>query len=202
MKEYPVFFLLVLLLSLNSCKNDPDASKKSDEAGQTEDSFTEPSRLPLFDPCIFMSVNEAAKIFGIDPTIIEIRENQFSGDFARSCNFRWTDPMDGGIYSVLLIMQSNPLPEELDDYSGAYINAKLESGDRSADSDLVVNYVKLDGVEGETAYQPENFRLYWKANNNYTMSAYLSPSFQYDKVKDHLTDIFLTVSKNAKKKLK
>jgi hypothetical protein len=203
MKKFPLVLIFGLLSIVFGCKNDKNTDEISVNGESVDKSLSSSSKGQLFDPCSLISLEKVGEIFGIDPKILALKNDQYSGDFSRSCNLKWSDPADGNTYSMLIILQSNPIQGEIDDWATSYLSSRLQNGEKSfPDNEKPIKYVKFEGIDSESAYNVESKKLYWKINKDYVMAVFMSDSFKPDKAIQYLTSLHEVLTKNILKKLK
>jgi hypothetical protein len=203
MKKFHLVLIFGLLSLAFACKNDKNTDENSVNGENVENSPSSSSKGQLFDPCSLISLDKIGEIFGIDPKILALKNDQYSGDFSRSCNLKWSDQADGANYSILIILQSNPIPGEIDDWATSYLDSRLQNGEKSfPDNGKPIKYVKFEGIDSESAYNAESKKLYWKINKDYVMAVFMSDSFKSDKAIEYLTNLHEVLTKNVLKKLK
>lgn len=203
MKKFLLVFIFGLLSIVFGCKNDKNADEISVNGESVDKNPSSTSRSLLFDPCSLISLEKVGEIFGTDPKLLALKNDQYSGDFSRSCNIKWSDPADGATYSMLIILEANPIPGEIDDWASSYLSSRLQNGEKSfPDNGKPIKYVKLEGIDSESAYNAESKKLYWKINKDYVMAVFMSDNFKPDKAIEYLTSLHEVLTKNILKKLK
>lgn len=203
MKKFPLVLIFGLLSIVFGCKNDKNTDDISVNEENVDKGISSSSKGLLFDPCSLISIEKLGEIFVIDPKILALKKDQYSGDFSRSCNIKWSDPADGATYSMLIIMEANPVPGEIDDWASSYLSSRLQNGEKSfPDNGKPIKYVKFEGIDSESAYNVESKKLYWKINKDYVMAVFMSDSFKPDKAIQYLTNLHEVLTKNILKKLK
>ncbi len=203
MKKFVLLLIFGLIAMVFSCKNDKNSDELAGSQGNVEKNHSDGSKGKLFDPCSLITLEKLGEIFTVDPKIISIKNDQYSGDFSRSCNIKWTDPAENSAFSLLILLQSNPIPGEIDDWATSYLDSRIQNGEKSfPDNEKSIKYVKFEGIDSESAYNAESKKLYWKINKDYVMAVFMSDSFKSDNVKELLIDLHETLTKNIIKKLK
>jgi hypothetical protein len=203
MKNYLVWLFLGFTVLITSCKNDKSVEQGSDAGTiESQDLNGNPAK-ELLDPCLLISIEEIGGIFSVDPKIIQVKNDQFSGDFSKSCNIKWDDSAKGVTYSMLLILQSNPIIGEIDDWASSYIGSRINTGEKSfPDNGATIKYKKFEGIQSESAFDSESNKLYWKINKDYVFAVFLSDSFKTDKIKEQLKGLHDKLTQTALEKLK
>ena len=203
MRNY-LFFLFFGLLSLVfGCKSDKNVDEISASAENVDESQSGTPLSKLIDPCSLISGEQLGQIFNVDPQLIGIKNDQYSGDFSRSCNIKWNNPDDGATLSMLIILQSNPIPGEIDDWADAYLNSRLQTGEKTfPDNGKPIKYIRFEGIDSISAYNEESNKLYWKINKDFVMAVFMSDSFYSGQTKKYLSDLYIVLTKSANAKLK
>lgn len=114
------------------------------------------------DACTLVSPAFVGKVIGVDPAYIALRDGSGkAGSNQSSCFFKWEH--DGiGNAGILIQAQTNPLPDEFDDWASYYINAKRNQGDKSPDGIATYRYKNFTAIGVSGAYNYELARYYWR----------------------------------------
>ncbi len=146
--------------------SDQSQTTKPEATAQTSSYDKKWDALPLQDPCSLISDQYLAELMKIDVQSINVKLGSSpSQTAAQSCFFRWDH--DGVPNSgVLVQVQKNPLPDEIDDWATYYIQAKLHGGDKDPQSGEAFKYKKFEGVGKAGAYSHQMHRYLWRTDKN------------------------------------
>jgi len=125
-----------------------------------------PPTSSLPSACDLVTDGFIAKTMDVDVSAVTIKDgtNKIS-HAARSCFFRWSHkgvPNSG----VLVQVQENPLPEEIDEWAAYYIQAKLNQGEIDP-SGTAYKYKPFEGLGVKGAYSYEMHRYLWRTKEGY-----------------------------------
>lgn len=203
MKKFVLPLIFGVIVMVFSCKNDKSSVEYTVAQDKEEVTHSGGAKGQLFDPCSLISPDKIGDIFSVDPKNILIKNDQYSGDFSRSCNLKWTDTVEVSTFSILIILESNPIPGEIDDWATSYLDSRIMNGEKSfPDNGKSIKYVKFDGIDSESAYNAQKRKLYWKINKDYVMAVFMSDSFESDQINEYLIELHNVLTKNILKKLK
>ncbi len=133
--------------------------------------------------CHLMTEAYIGKVIGVDPGYISVKDG--SGKTATtqsSCFFRW-DHEGQGNTGVLIQVQTNPLPDEFEDWASYYISAKRNQGDKSPDGASTYRYKEFLGIGVAGAYNYDLSRYYWRdTKDRVFMVAFNLPSTEEEQL--------------------
>ncbi len=116
--------------------------------------------------CGLISEDFIGSTIGVDVGSINMKDGTSSAsEHARACFFRW-DHKGVANSGVLIQIQENPLPDEIDDWAAYYIQAKINQGEtnpNTMESTRFKPYKEL-GISG--AYNYEMQRYLWRTDND------------------------------------
>ena len=118
------------------------------------------------DACALISVNEVAKILGIDPDAIKQKDaSHTKSPFTRSCFYKW----DGASANtgILLQVQANPVAEEYAEWVSLFVESKRTSGEKEMGTNETFKYKKLEGLGDDGSYSHRLGKYFWRDGNNY-----------------------------------
>jgi hypothetical protein len=143
--------------SLAKTLSDPKVAKKT--------VVPRPSgKLP--DACSLVDDAFIAKTVGVNPAAVETKDGSSSASqHARSCFFRW-DHKGVANSGILVQIQENPLPEEIDNWASYYIQAKIQQGETNPSTMESFKYKKLENIGESGAYSYEMHRYLWRTDND------------------------------------
>lgn len=220
MKKYLLFFLLGFLM-FSACKNDGKISDQGGEstgmtANKTNNSLKRGDNpkenisntneddegiMPLFNPCSLISTREIAKIMDIDPSSIQIKNSASSGKYSRSCFLSWENIDNGSKNRMFLMLQTNPLPGDFEDWAKSFIEAKKTNGDMGyPNMGKPYLYETVDGFDDVCAYNDELKRVFWRVNDEYVMAIFFNAGLTSNSRKKYALKIAKIMNKNFKKK--
>jgi hypothetical protein len=194
------FFLVGVLFFIFSCKNDEKSKDISDQdtLGITDSS----GKLNIGDPCSFITIDQISRIFDVDHNSIDIQSEKFKEDYSKSCSLSWRD-QDSISFNMLLVLQSNPLVGEFDDWADYYVQSKITTGENTfPNNGKNTKYAKISEIDSTNAFNQATNKFYWKVDKNYVLTVYMNENFQKDKVKDYMIQLYNIMNKNARKSLK
>lgn len=194
------FFLVGVLFFIFSCKNGQKNQEISDQ--DTLGITNSNGKLNMGDPCSFISLDQISKIFDIESKAILTQSDKFKEDYSRSCSLSWKD-QDSISFNMLLILQSNPLVGEFEDWADSYIQSRITTGENSfPDDSKNIKYTKISEIDSINAFNQAANKFYWKVDKNYVLAVYMNENFQKDKVKDYMIQLYKIMNKNARKTIK
>lgn len=199
--NYTKFFILVsFLFFIFSCKNGQKTQEITDQ--DTLGITNADGKLNIGDPCSFISTAQISNIFEVDSKDIIIQSDKFKEDFSRSCNLSWKDK-DSISFNMLLILQSNPLVGEFEDWADSYVQSRITTGENSfPDNGKNIKYTKISEIDSTNAFNQATNKFYWKVDKNYVLAIYMNENFQKDKVKEYMIQLYKIMDKNARKTIK
>ena len=211
-----VLFLFVGLFFIASCKKDPKVKTddkaqsapvtsvnkvKSDGDVNKNEDGTELA--PLYNPCSLISVEELADILNISPGQIKVKPTSSSGSFSRSCFLSWENMENGAKNSMFLMLQTDPIPGDFEDWAKSFIEAKITNGDMGyPDTETPYKYEPVEEIEGLSAYNDELRRVFWKFDKDYVMAIFYNAGLTTKNRKDYAVKISKIMNKNMRKKIK
>ncbi len=202
--------LLLGLFLITSCKNDVkvESIKKEEPAKKVEvksEQVADKSKQnadKLFNPCSLISEDELADILEVSKDNISIKNLPASGTFSRSCFVRWENVDNGSQRKMFLVIQTNPEPEEIEDWGHSFLNAKKTSGDiRYPDSGKPYRYKSIDGFDKEVAYNDDLKKVFWKINKDYVGAIFFNAGLTSHTRKRYASEIAKILSENLRKQL-
>lgn len=209
-----ILLLMMGMIFFTACKNDPEVKtgnegktplsspKVSDKASVNKnDDGTELA--PLFNPCSLISVEELADILDVSPAQLKIKPTSSSGTFSRSCFLTWENVDNGGKNSMFLMLQTDPIPGDFEDWAQSFIEAKISTGDMGyPNSSMPYKYEKIEGMDDLSAYNDELKRVFWKFNKDYVMAVFYNAGLTAKNRKEYAKEIAKIMDKNLAKKVK
>ena len=123
----------------------------------------DPDALP--SACSLVTDDFLAGVLNVDVRAIQLKDGSQRGqNSSRACFFKWDH--DGNPNAgVLVQVQKNPLPGEIEQWAPYYIQAKLHQGDQDPQSGQAFKYKAFDlGVAG--AYSYEMHRYMWRTGED------------------------------------
>ncbi len=204
-----IILLLLSALLVFSCKNDtemkdadsntaitPKQEKKTEKKANVQQNNLQ-KESKLVNPCALISLEDLSKILGVDKNSISFSNNN-SGQYSKICGIAW----EGGS-KIHISVQSNPLPEEIQDFGKSFIDSKIENGDMGYPAGgKPYKYEKLTGFDDLAAYNENLKRIFWKYNSDYVFSIYFNAGLSTPERKKYALDISKIINKNFSKKLK
>ena len=119
-------------------------------------------RLP--NACELLSDNFIAQTIGIDAAAITLKDGSNSASkHAKACFFRW-DHNDIPNSGVLIQVQENPLPDEIDDWAAYYIQAKINQGETNPNTMESTRFKSYKGLGISGAYSYDLHRYLWRTD--------------------------------------
>lgn len=115
-------------------------------------------------PCTLVDDIELGSILEIDYNLISRNSGNRANknEHTSSCFYRWSDPK-AGAGMILIQMQRNPLPEEIDNWPKLIIDNKKSQGERTMDNQNVqVVYKDWKAVGDGGAYSDELGKYYFR----------------------------------------
>jgi len=184
MKKY-LFFIVVLVSVLSSCKNDKKIEENSNQAivstksGNPNNAVKSNSdEVSLPNPCDLISVKQLSEVLDVDKNLIEIKSTANAGKYSTSCALSWENVENGSDSKLFLILQSNPLPDDIEEWAKSFIEAKIENGDMGyPNNGTPYIYEPIKGFDGLVAYNDELRRVYWQAKGDLTIAIYYNAGF-------------------------
>ena len=203
--------LLLGLFLIVSCKNDvkvernvkkeEPVAKVEPKSEQLEDK-SQQTTAKLFNPCSLISVDELAGILEVSSDKISIKNLPASGTFSRSCFLRWENVDNGSQRSMFLVVQTDPLPGDFEDWAHSFLDAKKTSGDiRYPDSGKPYRYKSIDGFDKEVAYNDDLKKVFWKINKDYVGAIFFNAGLTSHTRKRYASEIAKILSENLRKQL-
>lgn len=216
MKKYFVFIIAIMLL-FGSCKNDKKIEEGSSQHSMTKKSVNPKNKTSgnksakvnntmdenqLYNPCDIISMKELGEVLDVDESLINIKNVTNSGKYSSACSVIWENVENGSQNKMFFILQTNPLPEDIDDWARSFIKAKIENGDMGyPNNGKPYKYVPIDGFDDLVAYNDELKRVYWKSEGDYTIAIYYNAGFTESNRKYYAAKIAKIMNKNLKRKL-
>lgn len=143
--------------SLAKTLSDPKVIKKTVVPRPT-------GKLP--DACSLVNDEFIAKTIGVNPRAIETKDgSNAASQHARSCFFRW-DHKGVANSGILVQIQENPLPDEIDNWASYYIQAKIHQGETNPNTMESFKFKKLDNIGESGAYNYDMHRYLWRTDND------------------------------------
>lgn len=192
------YYLVIFLVFMYGCK-DKTNHENSSQPKQEINTEIPAVNKKLENPCELITKKQIAEIFGVKESIIEVKSDQYSSQFSRSCNFKWSDDQYKTEKGIMLLIQANPVPAEIKSWSQSYLKSQREDGpeDFGNKNPGRIKYRKFEGLDEDSAYSPELRHLYWRVDDNTIFGIFIS-----DKIsKKNLKDNFLKLFKIIKDKL-
>ncbi len=208
-----ILLLFTGMILFTACKNDPEIkSGDNDKPASTEkaqdrkivNKNNDGTELaPLYNPCSLISVDELADILDISPSQLKIKPTSSSGTFSRSCFLTWENVENGRKNSMFLMLQTDPIPGDFEDWAQSFLEAKISTGDMGyPNSSLPYKYEKIEGMDGLSAYNDELKRVFWKFNKDYVLAIFYNASLTEKNRKENAIKIAKIMNKNLAKKVK
>jgi hypothetical protein len=123
-------------------------------------------RNSLPNACELLTENFIAKTIGIEVAAITIKDGTNSAsEHAKACFFRWDHdgiPNSG----VLIQVQENPLPEEIDDWAAYYIQAKINQGETNPNTMQSTRFKPYKDLGVSGAYNYDMHRYLWRTEDD------------------------------------
>ncbi|MEZ4909053.1 MAG: hypothetical protein R2771_15755 [Saprospiraceae bacterium] len=194
MNRLIVYVFITFLFALVSCKNN-DANKS--ELVQKKDTIEEVGMVssnyqPIPDPCELVSKEKLSGIFNIPVESITIKSDQYSSEYSRSCNIKWDDGTQ--LRGLMILIQTNPLPDELDGWADLYLDTKREEGEKSLpDEDNSIKYSRFDMISENSAFNMDLRRLYWEINPDMIFAVFLSDNLPEKNIKDYFFSVYKAI---------
>ncbi len=209
MNRYFLFFIgLFLFVSCKSdvkvkdIKKDTSVEEVAKESKTEKDNNLQENVALLVSPCSLISKDELGEILGVSESQISIKVLPASGTYSRSCFLKWENVDNGSRRSMFLVLQTDPLPGEFEDWAHSFIDAKKNSGDiRYPDSGKPYRYKSIEGYDGEIAYNDDLKKVFWKINKDYVGGIFFNAGLTVHNRKLYGVEIAKIISKNLKKKL-
>jgi len=128
--------------------------------------LTPKERSALPNACDLLSDNFIAKTIGIDAASITLKDGTNSASqYAKACFFRW-DYKGVPNSGVLIQVQENPLPEEIDDWAAYYIQAKINQGETNPNTMESTKFKPYKDLGVTGAYNYEMHRYLWRTEDD------------------------------------
>jgi len=218
MKNYIILSLFVAFILNTGCKNkgkgdnnsslplstakDKKAVSKAGKQDQnaSADSLQEAkTNTGLVDPLKLISIKDLEEIMGPKFENKQIKCTK-SGKFSRSCFIKWEDDKTGAIKSMFILLQTNPMPDEFEDWGHSFIDAKLKTGDLSyPNTNTPYIYKPVKGIREEAAYNNDLNRIYWKYNKDYVFAIFFNTGESGKKQIEYAKKIAKIINKNFDK---
>jgi len=120
----------------------------------------------LPDACSLVDDAFIAKTVGVNPLAVETKDGSNSASqHARACFFRW-DHKGVANSGILVQIQENPLPEEIDNWASYYIQAKIQQGETNPSTMESFKFKKLENIGESGAYSYDMHRYLWRTDND------------------------------------
>ena len=120
----------------------------------------------LPDACTLINEPFIGKTIKVVPEAITIKDGSGpSSTTARSCFFRWEHkgvPNSG----VLIQIQKNPLPDEINDWAAYFIQAKVNSGDNDPTGGVNYKYKPVNDIGKAGAYSYDMHRYFFRTEED------------------------------------
>jgi len=120
----------------------------------------------LPDACTLVNEEFIGNTIEVNSDAITIKDGSISStSTARSCFFRWEHkgvPNSG----VLIQIQENPLPEEINDWAAYFIQAKIHSGDTDPSGGTNFKYKPFEGIGVTGAYNYDMHRYFYRTEDD------------------------------------
>ncbi len=209
-----ILLLMMGVLFFTACKNDSQIKSGNDDNTSSStvnvndrktvnknDNGTELA--PLFNPCSLISVDELADIMNISPSQLKIKPTSSSGTFSKSCFLTWENVENGRKNTMFLMLQTDPIPGDFEDWAQSFLEAKINTGDMGyPNSSMPYKYKKIEGIDGLSAYNDELKRVFWKYNKDYVLAIFYNAAFTEKNRKEYAIKIAKIMNGNLAKKLK
>lgn len=181
MKNISLLFLIGFFVFV-SCKNDPkvpgnnneqqkEVKKIENTETRTNDDGTELA--PLYNPCSLVSIDELSKVLDISPSNIKIKPSGGSGSYSKSCFISWENIDNGSKNSMFLMLQTDPIPGDFEDWAKSFIEAKINTGDMGyPNTGMPYKYEKVEGLGNISAYNDELKRFFYRYNKDYVIAIF------------------------------
>ena len=209
-----ILLLIIGTIFFTACKNDPEiksgntedktaSTVKTSDRGTINKNDDGTELAPLFNPCSLISVNELAEILNISPSQLKIKPTSSSGTFSRSCFLTWENVENGRKNSMFLMLQTDPIPGDFEDWAQSFLEAKISTGDMGyPNSSMPYKYEKVEGMDGLSAYNDELKRVFWKYNKDYVIAIFYNAGLSTQNRKEYAKKIAVIMNKNMAKLLK
>lgn len=180
--------MAVLVINMiSSCKSD-DSKPSNSTIAPLEANL---DKLPV--ACDIIDEKTMLDILGIDATSLDISDGNKSGGSSSntaSCFYKWNDKVYDAS-GVLILVQRNPLPDELPDFVQATLNNKKYEGENSMNpNDPPKKYKDFEGLGFQAVYNEELGRYYFAKDVKYLYSI----AFNYPVGQDKLNEYFKALS--------
>ena len=120
----------------------------------------------LPNACDLLSDNFIAKTVGVDAASITVKDGTgASSEHARACFFRW-DHKGVANSGVLIQIQENPLPGEIDNWAAYYIQAKVNQGETNPTTMESTRFKAYNDIGVSGAYNYNMHRYLWRTDND------------------------------------
>lgn len=140
----------------------PTLNQKKQQATAQTQRRMQKATVKLPDACTLINESFIGSVIGVDDNQITLKDgSSIASPFARSCFFRWEHqgvPNSG----VMVQVQVNPVPDELDDWAAYYIQAKKNGGEKTPDGSMTFKYENFDGMGIDGAYNFDLHRYIWR----------------------------------------
>jgi hypothetical protein len=117
------------------------------------------------DACTLLDSKFIANVFGIDPSVINVKDGSSSQNKkARSCFFKWdTDLPNSGILVQAL---KNPVEDEFPEWVTYFVRTKKEDGEKSfSEPGVVYRYKDWKAAGDEGAASTEAGKYVWRVGD-------------------------------------
>lgn len=156
----------------------------------------------LLNPCDLITTDELSKVFGFGSDKIKVKNTNNSGKYSNSCFLSWENVEEGSKSRMFLMLQTNPLPGEFEDWAKSFIDAKISSGDMGyPDKGEPYKYKTISKFGIDAAYSEELKRVYWKANKEYVLAIFYNAGFSSKNRKRYAAKIAKIMNANLNSKL-
>ena len=164
MKPIQNMFLMLVLLTFLSCKNDT----KTNEATESNSALpTNPENLTVPSSCSFLTVEWLKANLNLQDKEVTIKDasDPAKKDYT-SCFFKWVNSNEEPDAGILIQIMINPVYDEFPMWVTKFITAKLTDGESTVDGQPAVKYKKFTaGLEG--AYSYDMKRFYWRNDDKF-----------------------------------
>jgi hypothetical protein len=119
----------------------------------------------LPNSCELISESFIAKTIGVSEEAISMKDGtNAASEHARACFFRW-DHKGVANSGVLIQIQENPLPDEIDDWAAYYIQAKINQGETNPNTMESTRFKVYKDLGVSGAYNYEMQRYLWRTED-------------------------------------
>lgn len=195
MKLYPFSFILLVLLSLSSCKND---AAKTEVSADGKPLPANPAGITVPSACTIVSVDWIKSNLGLmdKNVIIKDASDPTKKDYT-SCFFKWENSAQEPDAGILIQVMINPVYDEFPEWVTKFISAKITDGENVMGGEAPIKYKKFNaGVEG--AYSYDMKRFYWRNDDKFLFMLAFNIMDDENTMLDKAQKIVAEINKNFK----